>query len=1098
MQSLTLQNLIPYLEAYYPWLQKRMSELDAPRVVALYQDLILHLSQAHTLHFATTFSRLSFLIDHYNIPSKLAWQLHYLRVTAGKEDELPDANKGVKVILNFLACILQYSPAYSYNELFARKETNHQKQYIGSKFGLILAIESDKLTVVIEGQDVSHQTLIVQNTQTLQKKVLSQLMRLEVLPIEVRFKKLKRNEENLLSCENIILQPHFLIDVSTLASCVDPVGYDVERYIINKLMPRSSSPALLLGNVVNLLFDELNFDPNLDFNEFTKRLFGIFPLELSMFSDRELRDFIGKLRNQFFVLKDQFLLKAKEEGLKSTQCYVEPSFLSPEYGLQGRLDALYEATDRSEPNKIVELKSGKVFRPNRYGLNHSHYAQTILYECLTEAALKDRGSRTINYILYSKAHDSPLRYAPSTQSMIHDLIHLRNQIVLYEYQNQSRLGWLNSIKRLFTEEKKEIKGFHAQNYKFIKETFKNLRPYEKDYLLEQLAFLSREMMHQKIGGNDQRSGQSSLWNWTKSEKLEQFLLLDDLEISKDNSQASIPTIELSIPKDHKRIHSFRAGDLVLLHPQSDSHNIAHQQVIKGTITDLNDSIVQIQLRAKQRNPNAFSADNWQLEPDYLDTGLRRNMSNILSFLSQPEEIRSLFLTPNVALIRQAPEQLESKVNFEGTDEQRSILNKYIQSEKLFILWGPPGTGKTSVMLRQMVAYYLSRSDDRLLLSGYTNRSVDEICESILPLLSDRSQLLRIGSRYGTRETFRDLLLQSRVPQHNKRNKLREHLANARVMVGTIASLDGKSELFKLVKFDRMIIDEASQILDGQLLGMVRHSPHICLIGDHHQLPAVVAQDSKNHSYQSDRLRSHGFLNLSDSLFHRIFNQLKSAHLDKHFAMLSYQGRMHEDIGRFVSEQFYLGALQTLPKQWDAQNRLRRKLEWTSSQSYKNHELNKNRIVFVKLNQPKFMGINKSNIDEAEIVIHILDELNTILADYSQSLRIGVICPFKAQIACIIQLLAQKELQINPIVDTVERFQGASLDIAILSTVVRSENGLNMIINQNENGIDRKLNVALSRAKEQLIMIGNENVLINSKNYREYIYISKKYKIPSYS
>jgi DNA replication ATP-dependent helicase Dna2 len=102
-------------------------------------------------------------------------------------------------------------------------------------------------------------------------------------------------------------------------------------------------------------------------------------------------------------------------------------------------------------------------------------------------------------------------------------------------------------------------------------------------------------------------------------------------------------------------------------------------------------------------------------------------------------------------------------------------------------------------------------------------------------------------------------------------------------------------------------------------------------------------------------------------------------------------------------------------------------------------------------------------------------------------RLGIITPFRAQIAKLTNTLRMEGFSDIPLtIDTAERYQGSTRDIIIISTVISHERQLAQISSLNQDGIDRKLNVALTRAKEQIIMVGNATALQSSPVYKELI------------
>jgi DNA replication ATP-dependent helicase Dna2 len=161
------------------------------------------------------------------------------------------------------------------------------------------------------------------------------------------------------------------------------------------------------------------------------------------------------------------------------------------------------------------------------------------------------------------------------------------------------------------------------------------------------------------------------------------------------------------------------------------------------------------------------------------------------------------------------------------------------------------------------------------------------------------------------------------------------------------------------------------------------------------------------------------------------------------------------------------------------------------------QLNKFRLVFIDVpTEGSLVNWNKSNPKEAKLVASLVMNKALSLDDKFTALTsIGVIAPFRNQVALIEQEiesqlsdLDQPELisKIKGItIDTVEKFQGSQRDTIILSLTVMQPRQINGIVNMDiTNTVDRKLNVALSRAQSQLIIIGNADVLVSNTIYKE--------------
>lgn len=176
----------------------------------------------------------------------------------------------------------------------------------------------------------------------------------------------------------------------------------------------------------------------------------------------------------------------------------------------------------------------------------------------------------------------------------------------------------------------------------------------------------------------------------------------------------------------------------------------------------------------------------------------------------------------------------------------------------------------------MVETFHQDEQAQILLLSYTNRAVDEICKS-LSSIRPKVDFIRIGSELSCDEAYRSHLIENELSACMRRSEVTDRITRCRIFIGTVASISGKPELFRLKKFDVAIVDEATQILEPQLLGILcarsmsgdNAIGKFILIGDHKQLPAVVLQREDQSEIHNETLRAIGLTNLKDSLFERL-------------------------------------------------------------------------------------------------------------------------------------------------------------------------------------------------------------------------------------
>ena len=577
-----------------------------------------------------------------------------------------------------------------------------------------------------------------------------------------------------------------------------------------------------------------------------------------------------------------------------------------------------------------------------------------------------------------------------------------------------------------------------------------------------------------------------MWLESEEEKKDRFSLLSGLTIVDNQSTHEDAFIGFCRNDKESTLVNFRIGDIAVLYVDADEkmRPVLRNQIFKCTITKLTSDFVEVKLRNKQYNQRIFIENQfWCLEQDNLDSGYNAMYRSLFSWAAAPIEYRRLFM--GLITPRYQKDYEIKKMDDNLTEQQTILLRKMIASKDYFLLWGPPGTGKTSIMLKNLVRHLYEHTNENILLLAYTNRAVDEICDAVLSIdICYKERYLRVGSRLSTQDRFAAQLLDQVLKNVKTRADVLTLLAEKRIFISTVSSIVGKTELFQLKEFDTVIIDEASQILEPMLAGLLCKFKRWILIGDHKQLPAVVVQNSTDGIINNQGLIELGFVNTRTSLFERLYLHLKKKDWHHAFGILSQQGRMHLELMDFPNRNFYENKLELIPGSYRQTKPLL--FDYcTDNTSYL-----QNRRIFI--NTPEDEEVNwKTNIHEALKCIEVIQDLLAIYKENNLNIRadsIGIITPYRAQIALIRKHMEvlHKDVIEKISVDTVERYQGGARDIIIISFCVNRLSQLDSLISLSQEGIDRKLNVALTRAKEQVIIIGNKNLLSGDAGYKKLI------------
>ena len=295
---------------------------------------------------------------------------------------------------------------------------------------------------------------------------------------------------------------------------------------------------------------------------------------------------------------------------------------------------------------------------------------------------------------------------------------------------------------------------------------------------------------------------------------------------------------------------------------------------------------------------------------------------------------------------------------------------------------------------------------------------------------------------------------------------------------------------RLKRFDIVIVDEASQVIEPQIVGLLSQFRKFILIGDHNQLPAVVQQDYELSHVETELMHDIGIVNLRNSLFERLYKQAQANEWPWAYDILSHQGRMHRELMAFPNQRFYKGQLDLLPESinYRAQQEAVHIIDYTGDDMLM-RQLANERLIFIDTPIDDQNTNAKTNVYEADKVVEVVQGITKLYADQSDFdlSEVGVITPYRAQISAIRQRLFAADIDPTLIsIDTVERYQGSARNIIILSLSQNTRRQVYSLSTPSDEGIDRKLNVALTRARQQIILIGNEKILNSMDIYRDLI------------
>ncbi|MCM1107871.1 MAG: AAA domain-containing protein [Clostridium sp.] len=933
-----------------------------------------------------------------------------------------------------------------------------------------------------------------------------------LLSVRTRNTSGNEEEETFLEPELIVLDPDFLIDITAVCACLRPHGTTPFNHLLSKFSPAPRGKAIRLGNTANEFLDdcvnasaeepEMNEDQL--YRDAMKKSFKQAPLDYTTLEDIDMR-FFQECRQQFANIRRTVRQRfsAADIDIDSNDIQLEPSFLCEAMGLQGRMDLLVD-----DFRKIVELKSGKADEYPLLRPQEAHCLQMALYREILFYASDIPREDVQTFLFYSKYPNFfHIHRRPSDTIKA---IALRNGILHIE--RMLRKGEGPKLLGALTEETFHTNGKNDRFYETylrpsildLIHTLHQASPLEKAYFHTFLAFTEREQFMAKTGDMQPDSGRgfAEVWNTdTQTKRLNGSILTDLILSPVTDHEGAVTHLNAEVPDyGDDFLPNFRQGDMVMLYERNtDKDKATNRQIYRCIIEEISPDRMLLKLVYRQRHTRVFHTDSrYALEPGYMDATFAQTYRGLFALLGAPERRRALLLGQT------APQRDESRKlcrPIENPDVARIVLRAK-QAEDYFLLVGPPGTGKTSVALKAMVEEFLAdNSSTNLLLSAYTNRAVDEICE-MLETLSSHPVYVRIGQESSCDRRFRHRLIEQVVDKAESRRQIEETLRPIRLFTGTLSSLSGHQGLFALKQFDAALIDEASQILEPQLLPLLcatQPSPDgqapvsairkFILIGDHKQLPAVVTQSDRESEVSNEALRSIGLTNCARSLFERLHRLQSMLHTEGIVDMLHRQGRMHPAICEFVNRMYYDNLLTPIPLPHQTE---------TLICSHTTEDLTDfiatQRIGYVPV-EALHTDNPKVNAHEAEIIADIVIRLMRLANEhgvpFDAARQVGVIVPFRGQIACVRKALERHGIarSAEMTIDTVERYQGSQRDIILYGTTISRPYQIETLsapVCMDGQWIDRKLNVALTRARKQFFLVGDEALLRRSNAYNELI------------
>lgn len=555
-------------------------------------------------------------------------------------------------------------------------------------------------------------------------------------------------------------------------------------------------------------------------------------------------------------------------------------------------------------------------------------------------------------------------------------------------------------------------------------------------------------------------------------------------------------VQVERPKEHTEQHMFQSGKLISFFCRNSNGS---EESVNGVVNSVLRNEMTITLNSDEL-PDWVNSGKLGVQLLF-DENSYKEMENALKVLKTTENARTIELAD--ILLGQANATFSETNKIEIpllNSSQNDAVNKIISAQDIAIIHGPPGTGKTTTVISAIEQTL--KNETQVLVCAPSNTAVDLLVEK---LQEKNIEVLRIGHPARVTDHLLNTTTDARIAQHDyykelravrkkaedffslagkyKRNfgktereqrkllytEARKLKAEAEELLSYItADIIGKAQaiactmvgannsLLRNKKFKTVFIDEAAQALEPACWIPLLKAERAIFAGDHCQLPPTV---------KSIKASREG---LGYTLFEKI---TETKNVD---SLLTVQYRMNADIMQFSSKWFYNGKL-------------------TAAGSNANWKISDGDTPITFLDTAGagfFEKVDEEtrstyNIEEADLLFKYLEAYIPIIPTNIIT-SVGIVAPYRAQIEILNQKLKDndfcgkyKHLEIS--VNTIDSFQGQERDIICISLVRCNE--------KNEIGFlsdVRRMNVAMTRARKKLIVIGDSATISSNQFYNEFV------------
>ncbi|XP_016326648.1 LOW QUALITY PROTEIN: DNA replication ATP-dependent helicase/nuclease DNA2-like [Sinocyclocheilus anshuiensis] len=759
---------------------------------------------------------------------------------------------------------------------------------------------------------------------------------------------------------------------------------------------------------------------------------------------------------------------------------IEENIWCPRFGLKGKIDVTagvrIHRRGRRPTERIVplELKTGKESN------SIEHRSQVILYTLMSSARRCDPEAGFLVYLKTGSLHPVVGNHMDRRElvkirnSLAH---HIGNSLVKVDGRSQmAPLPAIESDKQACkycpqkrncavynrAVERDPVENCSENPQAFVQSESEHLSHVHLQYFSDWLLLCTLEALTMENKG-----GRRNIWLQTAQQREKSGGCVGNMQLDRDVSVLSDGVYKHSFVRKegNQTLTGLIVGDRIVVSDQ-DSVLIG---LATGYVTEITISGLTCSL---DKNLSKFSSNTvFRLDQDEGAGGLSNHLGN-LSMLMENTPTRSdhpffffLFFVLlylqffSIALAHFSKDTVANILK--GLNKpQKQAMKKVLLSKDYTLIVGMPGTGKTTTICT--LVRILHACGFSVLLTSYTHSAVDNI---LLKLNRFKIGFLRLGRAQKVHHDILPFTEESCRAKGIQTLEELEQLYNKELIVATTC-MGVKHPIFSRRRFDFCIVDEASQISQPVCLGPLFYAQRFVLVGDHQQLPPIV---------QNAEART---LGMDESLFKRL------EHHSDAVVQLNVQYRMNSAIMSLSNALMYEGQLECgsertanavlqLPSRAQVEKELDLYVCQPQYSAWVQAALEPNSpVCFLDTSEvPAPETVEKSGISNHTEAILVQALVTLLLKAGCRASDIGVIAPYRQQLKAISSLLqgdAFKALEVN----TVDKYQGRDKSIIIVSFVRSNpEDNLGELLQD-----WRRLNVAITRAKHKLLMLGSAPTL----------------------